>query len=63
MNTSAKYGLLHGVIREDFLDSLDIYSTPNSTVCEDLTECRMQPFLLTHADSVARHNDVVARRR
>ena len=50
----AKFGLKNGNISEDFLDDLEIYSTPGTVRRDHLTECRQHAFLVTHVDSAAR---------
>ena len=58
----AVFGLEKGMISEEFLDDLGIYSTSGSVRRDCLTECRQHAFLVTHIDSIARHRELVNRR-
>ena len=55
----AAYGLEKGMISEEILDALGIYSTPGSISRDKLTECRQNAFLVTHNDSIGRHNESI----
>ena len=58
----ADYGLEKGMISEEFLDELGIYSTPGSINRDMLTECRQHAFLVTHQESIARHRETILNR-
>jgi hypothetical protein len=49
-------------LTSDFLDELNICKTEGATVRDDLTWCRQHSFLVTHNDTIQRHNEDTQRR-
>jgi len=55
---AAVYGMVHGQITDEYMDSIQLYNTPNTVNRDELqAECRKYAFLVTHRDTNQRHYD------